>query len=211
MTHSRRGNCLFMTLVGLAVIGGLVLIGGLGLFVANGPTTAASDLKTQVTEMFAHATPLEAPGTFDVELKKGGAAFFLSPDGKVGEKVIPIPPASVSYTVAVKDPEGNAVQFDPNTSPRTGSEPFYLLGFCKTDKDGKYSISLSASDSTTHAAIVVAPATSEEFEGVMKKVGAIALGFGGACGAICGLAMLLVFGLIAFFVRRKARPDPLAV
>lgn len=211
-THPpRRGNILLVILIGLSLIGALLLVAGVVTFLVANPSKAASDLENQFKAFVENSTPLEAPGSFEVEIKKGGAAFFLSPDGKVGDKVIPIPPADISYSVAVTDLDGNPMKFEANRVPRGANDPFYYMGFCETAKDGKYKIKIDASDSKTKAAVVVAPGSKEELAGLMGALGKAAIGVSGGCAAICGLLALLCFGIPALIVRKRSRPDPLAL
>ena len=206
----RRGNCLFMTLVGLAVIGLLLLVGGTIAFFVSNPTKAIQDAANSVQAFAANSTALEAPGTFEVELKAGGAGFILSPDGEVEDKVIPTPPANVTYTFTVTDADGTSIKIEPNQAPRRGNEPFYFFGFCEIPADGIYTIEVQASDGTTPAAILATPATAAEIEELGKAAGAAAIGGAGGCGAICGLVLLLVGGIGALFARKKSQQDPLA-
>lgn len=200
-----------MTLVGLAVIGLLLLIGGAITFFVTSPAKALGDVGTAVQSLAESATALEAPGTFEVEFKAGGAAFILSPSGEVGDKVIPTPPANVMYTFAVTDAEGNSIRVEPNQAPRRGNEPFHFFGFFEVPADGVYKVDVQASDGSTPAAILAAAATKAELEQLGSAVASAAIGGAGGCGAICGLVLLLIGAIGALFVRKKAQPDPLAM
>lgn len=210
-TSPRRGNCLFLTLLGALILGVVLLIGGTITFFVSSPTTAVSDAMAKFEQIAGDSSAIEAPGTFEIELKAGGAAFFLSPDGKVGDKTIPTPPGRVMYTIAVRDANDQPIRVEPNQAPRQGNEPFYFFGFCQIPADGKYTIDVQASDGSTPAAILAAPATQEDLEALGKAaLGAVTGGLGG-CGAICGIVFLLVGGIGLIFVRKKAKPDPLAM
>ena len=210
-TSPRRGNCLFLTLLGVLILGIVLLIGGVITFFVSSPTTAVSDAVAKFEQIAADSSALEAPGTFEVELKAGGAAFFLSPDGKVGDKTIPTPPGSVRYTIAVRDANDQPIRVEPNQAPRQGNEPFYFFGFCEIPADGTYAIDVQASDGSTPAAILAAPATKQDIEALAAAaLGALTGGLGG-CGAICGIVFVLAGGIGLIFVRKKPKPDPLAM
>lgn len=210
-TTARRGNCLSGLLIALAVLGLLLLIGGAIAFVTLSPGKALEQLQADVTALTEGSTPIEAPATVEIDMKPGGAAFILSPTGKVGDKVIPTPPAGVSYTISIVDPEGNPVKLETNTAPRNGTEPFYFFGFCELATEGTYKITVDASDGSTPAAILATRASPEELQRLVSEGVRASLGGLGGCGAVCGLAMFVVFGVIALLVRKKAQPDPLAL
>lgn len=207
----RRGNCLTGLVVGLAVLGLLLLIAGAVAFVSFNPSAALKQLQTDVTALADGATAIEAPTTVEIDMKPGGAAFILSPSGKVGDKVIPTPPAGVAYTISVIDPAGDPVKVEANTAPRNGTEPFYFFGFCELKTEGVYKITVAASDGSTPAAILATRASPEELKRLVNEGVRASIGGLGACGGICGLAMFVVFGVIALFIRKKSQPDPLAM
>jgi hypothetical protein len=210
-TTPRRGNCLTGLVIGLAVLGVLLLIGGAIAYLSFNPHEALTKLQADVKALSDGATAIEAPGSVEVELASGGAAFILSPSGTVGDKVIPTPPASVSYTITVTAPDGSPVKVEANTAPRNGTEPFYFFGFCELKTEGTYKIDVAASDGSTPAAILATRASQEELQRLLSEGLRASGGVLGGCGALCGLAMAVVFGVLALFMRKKSKPDPLAI
>lgn len=211
ITTPRRGNCLTGLVIALTVLGLLLLIGGVVAFVTNSPTTAMRQLQTELKTLADEATAIEAPATVDIKMKPGYAAFILSPSGKVGDKVIPTPPASVIYTVSMVGPEGDPVKIEPNTAPRNGTEPFYFFGFCELKTEGTYKVAVAASDGSTPAAILATRAGPEELKRLGGELTRVSIGGVGFCAGACGLAMFVVFGVIALFMRKKSQPDPLVM
>ncbi|MEY3144065.1 MAG: hypothetical protein RLY21_2558 [Planctomycetota bacterium] len=207
----RRGNCLTGLVIGLAVLGFLLLVAGSIAYLSFSPSTALEKLQVDLKALVDSAAVIEAPGSVEVELAAGGAAFILSPSGEVGDKVIPAPPAGVTYTITVTDPGGNPVRFETNDAPRTGSEPFYLFGFCELKTEGPYTITVTASDGSTPAAILATRASQAELQRLLSESLRISGGVIGGCGAVCGLAIFVVFGVLALFMRKKSQPDPLAI
>lgn len=207
----RRGNCLTGLVIALAVLGLLLLIGGAVAFVTNNPTTAMAQLQTEVTALADGATAIEAPATVDIEMKPGYAAFILSPTGTVGDKNIPMPPVGVDYTITLTDPEGNPVQIETNTAQRRASDVFYFFGFCELKTEGTYKVTVAASDGSTPAAILATRAGPEELKRLGGQLTRVSIGGVGGCAGVCGLAMFVVFGVIALFMRKKSQPDPLAM
>jgi hypothetical protein len=210
-TQPRRGSCLSNALIGLAVVGLLLLIAGAVTFVAMGPSKAGSDFATKLQAVITDSTVVEAPGSAEIEFKAGGAAFLLWPNGQVGDKTIPMPPSSVSYTVTVKDADGNELKTEPNRAPRGPADPLYLISALEIPKDGVYTVDVTASDGSTPAAILAGAAGKKDLEELARTGITASIGWGGGCTAVCGFAMLLVFGIAALLARKSAKPDPLAM
>lgn len=211
ITPPRRGSCLANALIGLAVIGLLLLIAGAVTFVALGPSKASGDFTAKLQAIIADSTVMEAPGSAEIEFKAGGAAFIFSPNGQVGDKTIPTPPTNVSYTVTVTDADGNELESEPNLAPRGPADPIYLISALEIPKDGVYTVNITASDGSTPAAILAGAAGKKDLEELGRTGTAALVGWTGGCTAICGLAMLLVFGIAAMLARKSAKPDPLAI
>ena len=207
----RRGNCLTSALLGLAVIGLLLLLAGAITFFVTEPSKVSSDFAAKLRAVVEDSTVIEAPGRAEIEFKAGGAAFLLSPDGRVGEKVIPLPPTGVSYTVTVTDAAGTALAIEPNRAPRGPADPIYLICALEIPADGVYTVDVTASDGSTPAAILAGAAGKKDLEELLRSGTVALVGWSGGCTAICGLAMLLVFGIAAILARNSSKPDPLAV
>lgn len=213
-SHAHRGNCLVQLLFALAVIGLLLLIVGVvGMFTSNA-SSALQNMQTQIQKLMDSSTVFEAPASIELELTEGGGIVALAPNGMVGDKRIGTPPVGVGYTVTIKDAEGKAIKYDPNSAPRSPGSPFEILGVFETKAKGRYTIEVKTSDgSETPAAIMVAAASKEEAEQLANAGVSILQGFGGACAAGCGFLLFVGFGIPALIVRarakRSAQPDPL--
>lgn len=210
-TPPRRGSCLSNTLIGLAIVGLLVLIAGAITFVVTGPSKAGSDFATKLEAVISDSTVVQAPGSTEIGFKAGGAAFLLWPNGEVGDKTIPMPPTSVSYTVTVTDADGTELKTEPNLAPRGPADPLYLISALEIPKDGVYTVNVTASDGSTPAAILAGAAGKKDLEELVRFGMAASIGWVGGCTAVCGLAMLLVFGIAGMIARKSAQPDPLAM
>ncbi len=213
ISNPRRGNCLFQLLLGLAVLGILLLVLGIVSMATSKAGDAVSKLQTQIQSFIDRATVFEAPASIELELDAGGGLVALSPDGMVGEKRIGPPPTNVNFVVTITDAEGKPVKFDANSAPRNPGAPFEMLGVFETPAKGRYTVDVKTSDgSATPAAIMVSAGTKEEAEQLANSGVAILQGLGGGCVTICGLLMLLAFGIPALVMRiraKRARPDPL--
>jgi len=213
ISNLRRGNCLFQLLLGLAVLGVLLLVVGIVSMVTSKAGDAVSKLQTQIQSFVDRATVFEAPASIEIELEQGGGMVALSPDGMVGQKRIGPPPANVNFVVTITDTEGKPVKFEANTAPRNPGSPFEMLGVFETPAKGRYTVDVKTSDgSSTPAAVMVAAGTQEEAKELANSGVAILQGLGGGCVTICGLLMLLAFGIPALVMRiraKRARPDPL--
>ncbi len=199
-------------LAAFAVIGVLLMVGGIVSLLTSGAGQAMTDIQTSIETFVADAKTFEAPGELEVELPAGGAIVALAPDGKVGDKQIGTPHPSVEYTVTIKGPDGNDVKFEANSQPRSSGAPFALLGFFETKEADLYKISATTENADDpHAAISVAAGTEKQVEALMNNALALLQGFGGGCFAACGVILALVCGIPALIMRkRKKAPDPLA-
>ena len=197
--------------MGLAVVGFLLLVGGVIFMLTSDAMSAVADVQKQISNFTEKATTFAAPGSEEVEFDVGGGVVMLSPGGTVGDKTIGTPPSDVTFTVTITDATGTAVEFAPNRSPRQPGAPFELIGFFETPTKGLYKIDVQTSTGVP-AAIMVAAGTEEDVNKLAGSAGQIAAGAGGLCAAGCGGIMLLGFGIPALIVRAKAkkRVDPLA-
>lgn len=212
-TH-RRGNCLFLTLVGLAVLGLLVLIASLVAAVTSKPGEAVQQLESQIQTLAESATRLEAPGSAEVELAKGGVMVLLAPDGEVDGKKISTPGGSVQFDVTITGEDGTEVKVEAMRQPRDPNSPFAVLAAAEIPADGTYTVDVrETGGGETPAAILVAGGSQADLEAMGESAGELAKFAGGACGGVCGLVLLLGCGIPALVIairRRKPKVDPLA-
>jgi hypothetical protein len=208
----RRGSCLPILLLGLALMGLIILIISLASLFTSNAGTAVSDFDREVNELLTNAKSFEAPGRIEVPLEQGGALVLISPDGTVGDKRIGRPPASVAYTVKVTNAAGNAVEVEASNMPRNPSAAFELLGWFKVNAAETYAIEVQTADgSATPAAIMVCAGDQSQIDVVVNGLTAIGKVAFGICGSVCGIVFMLAFGIPAIIIRlRKSRqaPDP---
>lgn len=213
--RARRGSCLLWVLVGFAVLGLVLVIAGIAAMLTSGAGEAVTRMEAQIKAFADRAQAFEAPGGREVELSEGGGLVIVSPNGKVGDKVIGMPSPSTDVSVTITDPDGQPVKFDATQGQRSASranQPFQLIGVFETAKSGTYRIEAKTSDGSAVALSVVA-GSKDQIDAMLGTVGAMAQGGIGFCGAICGVGLLLGFGIPALVIRaraRKAPPDPLA-
>lgn len=201
----RRGNCLFPALLGIAILGLVLAIVGVVTLLNSG----AGGLASRIEKFTQDAQTFEAPGFKDVDLKAGGGGLVLiSPDGKVGDKVVGLPAPSTEITIKITGPDGSPVPFEPLEGRRDGSAPIQILGGFEATKDGRHQFEATTSDGSSAPLSIVAGSK----EDVEQFAATITSGFFGICGTVCGLGLLVAFGIPALIVRMKARaktPDPL--
>ena len=207
----RRGNCLPIALFAIAAIGLLAFIVGAVVFATSDATAAMRDLQTKIEALQEGATTFAAPGSVQVELKKGGGTVMLAPDGMVDGENIPAPGLDVAIAVTVKDAEGNAVKYEPNTQPRNPAAPFHMFGFFEVPEDGTYEVEVSmVGGEDPRAAIMVASGTEKDVEELALAGVELVKGGIGGCVGVCGLLAAIGFGIPAILVARKKKtPDPL--
>ena len=205
LLRHRRGNCLFPALLGLAIVGLVLAVVGVVTLLNSG----AAGLAARVEQLMKDAQAFEAPGLKDVDMKADGAGLVLvSPDGKVGDKVVGMPAPSTEITIKITGPDGAETKFEAFPGPRDPSSPIQLLGIFETATEGRYRIDASTNDGSS-VPISVAAGSKED---VRQIASTLASGFFGLCGAVCGLGLLVAFGIPALIVRLKSRakaPDPL--
>lgn len=208
-SHLRRGTCLFQLLLGFAVLGLLLLVIGIVSMVTSKAGDAVSQLQTQIQALVDRATVFEAPASIEVELEQGGGMVALSPDGMVGEKRIGPPPANVNFVVTITDSAGKPVKFEANQAPRNPGAPFEMLGVFETPEKGRYTVDVKTSDgSATPAAVMIAAGSQAEAEALTNSGVAILQGIGGGCVTLCGVFMLLAFGIPALIMRLRSKRGP---
>ena len=216
MLHAtpRRGNCLFMTLVGLAILGLLLLIVGAVAALTAKPADAVEKLRTQMEQFADTSTALEAPGSAEIELPAGGMIVLLSPDGEVNGKKISTPGGGVQFDITVTAPDGTAVPVESMRQRRDPNAPFAVLATAEIPEQGIYTVDVRESGGgTTPAAILIANGSKADLEQLGNSAAELLKFAGGGCSGVCGLALALGCGIPALVIavrRRMAKPDPLA-
>ena len=208
----RRGACLFQALLGLAVIGILLLVGGIVSLATSDVGAAAKNLGAEITGIVEGSTVMEAPGSVEIELPQGGGIVAFQPDGAVGGKRIGPPPIGVTFNVKITGGDGEVLKFEAKQAPRNPGAPFEMLGFFEVEKQGKYTFDVRASDgSDTPAAIMIAATDKASAERMAQSGIALLQGFSGGCVAVCGLFLALGCGIPVLIMRKRSKkPDPLA-
>lgn len=205
----RRGNCLLQVMFAIAVLGLLLAIFGIVTMATSGAGDAVKDLEKQLTTIVETATTFEAPGKATLELKDGAAMVGVLPSAEVNGKKIGAPAAGVTFKVTVTDAEGKSVEFRRVNVSRDPNAPFEPLGVFKVESAGTYSVEATSSDGSP-AAVFVSGGSQEEVDRLTSSGLALLQGIGGGCSTICGLALAVVFGLIAAVIKfRRKEPDPL--
>jgi len=201
----RRGSCGLQILAALAILAVILLIVGVVGFIVSGPSSAASQFEAQLKKFTESATVFEAPGSKEIEFKAGGGVVMLSPEGMVGDKRIGTPPSSVTLDVKIESADGKALKFERNTAPRNPAAPFELIGFFKVDADGTYTVTVTPSDGSTPAAILVGAGTEQEVASLLSSVAALLTATVSGCVGICGLVGVMAFGIPALVMWRSKR------
>jgi hypothetical protein len=212
-TH-RRGNCLFLTLVGLAVVGLLVLVVSLVAAITSKPGEAFEKLESKFQTLAEGATRLEAPGSAEIDLAEGGVMVLLAPDGEVDGKKIGTPRGTVQFDVRIIAEDGTEVEVESIRETRDPNSPFAVLAAAEIPADGTYLVDVrETGGGQTPAAILIAGGSQADMDAMGESAGELAKFAGGACGGVCGLVLLLGCGIPALVIsirRRKAPVDPLA-
>lgn len=222
----------FELLLGLAILGVILTIGGLLLAMRSGVERTASTVEGILQRLESlengqsHGARIEPSAREPVELQAGEYLIIeLGPsrsssdneEAETGKEVRWEEKHSVEIRRAADDGTvGEPLAVTPATG--TDATDFLfdapLLGFVSIPEDGRYAVTpVAGSDAALSAAarptaLALLPSTQDEFEAARIGMRSIAIAILGGCGMIVGPIVVIACGIPALVVRfRKVSPQ----